>query len=147
IKRLAEMPFSHGNGDPAMHRLRIITMLTCLIGGFLLSGCGKEPRPHIDLAAEQPPEPVPQRPTAVPSGQPTGTFVRVDQVGATGGSPWGALSVPAPDLSPQEKYDAALLEAMNLLIDRKYTQALAALEKARSVQDTEQIRQQIDRVK
>jgi tetratricopeptide (TPR) repeat protein len=135
-----------------MQRIRVITVLTCLMGGFILSGCGKEQRPQIDPSAEKPPEPEHKKAHAIPSGQTTGTFVPADRPGATpagsgAGEQWTALSVPAPDLSPQEKYDAALLEALNLLIDRKYPQALTALENARAVQDTEQIRQQIERVK
>src|SRR5262249_26111383 len=49
-------------------------------------------------------------------------------------------------LSVQEKYDAALLDALNQLADKKYTDALAALEAARALQDTEQVRLEIEKV-
>ena len=39
----------------------------------------------------------------------------------------------------QDRYNAALLEAVDLMAERKYNQALIALETARSVQDTEQV--------
>jgi tetratricopeptide (TPR) repeat protein len=116
-----------------MHRFRAIAVLTGLIGGVLVCGCGKDARPQIDAPAERQADP----------GRTAGTLVAAQ----TAGQPWSALSVPAPELSQQEKYDAALLEALNLTIDRKYSQALIALERARACQDTEQVRQQIQRVK
>jgi len=49
--------------------------------------------------------------------------------------------------SQQERYDSTLLEAVNLLSERKYTQALLALETAQAIQDTEPVRQEIAKVK
>ncbi len=56
-------------------------------------------------------------------------------------------AIPAPELSPQERYDAALWTAVTLLADRKYAEAIQALEQARAVQDTDQVRREIARVK
>jgi tetratricopeptide (TPR) repeat protein len=59
------------------------------------------------------------------------------------------LDVPLPKVepTPQERYDAALLEALSLMAERKHQQALLALETARSIQDTELIRLEIDKIK
>src|SRR5262249_38322480 len=64
------------------------------------------------------------------------------------------LTAPAPlpalaatDLGQQEKYDAALLDAVNLVADGNFADALAALEAARAIQDTEQVHIEIDKVK
>jgi tetratricopeptide (TPR) repeat protein len=51
------------------------------------------------------------------------------------------------ELTPQEKYDAALWDALSLVADQKLPEALAALEKARALQDTEQVRREIARLK
>src|SRR5262249_10153173 len=53
----------------------------------------------------------------------------------------------APQLSDQEKYDAGLLDALDLINDGKLSEALAALEAARAVQDTEQVRTEIAKFK
>jgi tetratricopeptide (TPR) repeat protein len=53
----------------------------------------------------------------------------------------------AAEPTPQERYDAALLEALCLMAERKYNQALLSLETARSIQDTEQVRLEIDKIK
>ena len=55
--------------------------------------------------------------------------------------------VALPELTAQEKYDAALWDALALVADQKLPEALAALEKARAVQDTEQVRREIARLK
>ncbi|HMP17080.1 MAG TPA: hypothetical protein PKD72_08670, partial [Gemmatales bacterium] len=46
----------------------------------------------------------------------------------------------------EEKYQQALLDALNYAAENKYPEAMAALEKARSLQDTELVREQIARV-
>lgn len=55
-------------------------------------------------------------------------------------------AVPVDD-AVQEKYEAALREALDLLAEHRHPQALAALESARLVQDTEAVRQEIGRLK
>jgi colicin import membrane protein len=58
-----------------------------------------------------------------------------------------APPIPAPDLSPQERYDAAIQVAVANLSDHKYADALTALEQAKRIQDGEQVRREIARVK
>src|SRR5262249_30131810 len=50
------------------------------------------------------------------------------------------------DAGKQEEYDDLLRTALNSIADRKYTDALPILKAAQRVQDTEQIRREIDRV-
>jgi tetratricopeptide (TPR) repeat protein len=47
----------------------------------------------------------------------------------------------------EDRYNAALLDAINRLTEKKPSEALASLEVARSIHDTEQVRQEIARVK
>jgi tetratricopeptide (TPR) repeat protein len=51
------------------------------------------------------------------------------------------------EASKEEKYQAALLDALNLLAERKYPQALARLEEARSFQETDLVKDEIDKLK
>jgi tetratricopeptide (TPR) repeat protein len=51
-----------------------------------------------------------------------------------------------PEASKQERYDAALLDALNLLADRKLPQALNALRAAQQIQDTDQVQRLLDRI-
>jgi tetratricopeptide (TPR) repeat protein len=50
------------------------------------------------------------------------------------------------ELSKQEKYDAALLDALNHLAERKYPEAMTSLEAARTLQDTDEVRALIKRL-
>jgi tetratricopeptide (TPR) repeat protein len=123
-----------------MPRIRFAAAVIVLAGGLILSGCGKGRHPKIHPEPENAPAVVRQQ-VAVPAG-PQGPA----------GAPVTALQplftpVAAPELNPQEKYDAALLNALNRIAEHKHAEALAALETARAIQDTEQIRQQIERVK
>ena len=61
-------------------------------------------------------------------------------------------SRPLPDRAPsipdkQDRYTASLMDALELLAQKKQAQALAALEAARAIQNDDQIRQEIDRLK
>jgi tetratricopeptide (TPR) repeat protein len=58
-----------------------------------------------------------------------------------------ALVSSLTEPTQQERYDALLLDAFNALADRKYADALNSLETARAIQDTEQVRREIDKVK
>jgi tetratricopeptide (TPR) repeat protein len=49
--------------------------------------------------------------------------------------------------SKQERYDAALLDALDLLADRKLNEALTALAAAQTIQDTEQVQRLMAKVK
>jgi hypothetical protein len=105
-------------------------------------GCGKESARENDPATAEPGRPPVQaqnlppqlKPEAQPAALPYGLAVL----------PVGAPA--AADQALQEKYDAALLEALNLLAEQKFAQALAALEAARQLQDTELVRRQIEQL-
>ncbi len=58
-----------------------------------------------------------------------------------------ALVASLTEPTKQERYDALLLDAFNLLADRKYAEALNSLETAQAIQDTAQVRHEIDKVK
>src|SRR5438093_1043414 len=51
------------------------------------------------------------------------------------------------DAASQDKYEAALTDALSLLADRKYPQALDAFESARTFQDSDFIRTEITKLK
>lgn len=48
--------------------------------------------------------------------------------------------------SPEEKYQAALLESLSFMTEKKYTEALAALQVAQQAKDGDEVRQQISKV-
>ena len=129
---------------------RFLVVLALLGTGIALSGCGKEPRRRIDVSADQRPA-AREAPAARLPGTNTGTSLpQVAEGAEANGFASPSLAFPAappPEFSAQEKYDAALLEALNLLAEGKHAQALAALENARALQDTEQVRQQIDHLR
>ncbi|HEY1376273.1 MAG TPA: hypothetical protein VGF55_05740 [Gemmataceae bacterium] len=93
--------------------------------GLALAGCNRGPTVVV-----------------LPNGTPTPPVASTPATAAAGLPP-----IPAPELSPQERYDASLWTAVTLLTDRRYPEALAALEQARAAQDTEQVRREIARVK
>jgi tetratricopeptide (TPR) repeat protein len=103
-----------------------------LFAAVLLAGCSREaPAP---APAEN--NPAAARQVAVTGAPPLAA-----------GQPADAVVPALPTPSRQERYDGALLEALDLLADRKTGQALAALEAARAIQDTDQVRALIDRLK
>src|SRR5262249_2543824 len=59
------------------------------------------------------------------------------------GSPVLALA----ELTSQERYDLALWDALTLVADRKLSDALATLERARTLQDTDHVPRGITRLK
>src|SRR5262249_47211497 len=54
--------------------------------------------------------------------------------------------LPGPE-SKQERYEAALFEALDALAERDYSKALAGLEKAQRVNDTGAVQREIDKVR
>jgi tetratricopeptide (TPR) repeat protein len=52
-----------------------------------------------------------------------------------------------PEPTKQERYTACLVEALDFLADKKYAEALAALEMAQKCQDSGQVQREIDRVR
>src|SRR5438067_6909191 len=59
----------------------------------------------------------------------------------------GGLPAPTLDASAQDKYDAALQNAFALLAERKYAEALAALEAARTFKDSDFLRGEVAKLK
>ena len=107
-----------------------------LLATAVASGCSREaPQPVVEA----------------PSGDRPAEFAADRATPAVGAANGDGKSVDAVVASlagaaPQERYDAALLDALNFLADKKYADALGALKAAREVQDTEQVRGEIDKV-
>jgi hypothetical protein len=136
-----------------MQRNRLATVCSLVAIGLIGSGCGKESRPQIEASQDGQRTTEEPKPPDVLPGQNTGTYVPIAPAPQTWGTGEFAAEqtpmslAPVAVQSPQDKYNAALLDALNLTADRKYAQALGELESARAIQDTDQVRQQIDRLK
>ncbi len=102
--------------------------LTVFVGAFACTGCNRGP----SVVVAPPAQPAANPPVAPPVAQTVAAPV---------------LPFPALELSPRDKYDAAVWSAVTLLTDRKYAKALASLEQARRAVDTEQVGQEIARIK
>ncbi|MCI0464360.1 MAG: tetratricopeptide repeat protein [Gemmataceae bacterium] len=125
--------------------MRTCSLLLCFALVALLPGCSREGPAPVE-------PPAPKRPTLVAAAQAPLPGVIV------GGAPQ-AEQAPAPAFQPvnfgpdpleadkQEKYETALQDAFNLLAQRKYPDALAALEAARTFKDTPFLRGEIDKLK
>ncbi|MFT3882497.1 MAG: hypothetical protein QM703_22955 [Gemmatales bacterium] len=80
------------------------------------------------------------------------TSAPVPSVGATpssetdGSGSITALKAEMRASTPEEKYQAALLESLSFMTDKKYPEALTALKTAQQAKDSEEVRQQIARV-
>jgi tetratricopeptide (TPR) repeat protein len=106
-----------------------------------LAGCGGQQPGRIDPQDNGPVEPAVLKPA--PSAEGKSDTARGDDL-------IKLLDLPAdkaPQLTKDERYDAALLDALGKMADRNYADALAALERAREVQDTDQVRLEIDKVR
>jgi tetratricopeptide (TPR) repeat protein len=116
-----------------MHR----TLLTVSLAALLLTGCSREtPAPNARDVV-----PVVDRlPEVTPVLQPA--VAVVDDA-----RPLQALVNKYAEPTAQDRYDAAILQAIDLLADKKYDQAMNFLETARSIQDSDQVRREIDKVK
>ncbi len=110
-----------------------------------LIGCGGQqpPAARVDPQDGGPVAPGVAKPAPSLEARPVGGEAAADGIVRL-------LDLPA-DKAPQpgkaERYDTALLEALGKMADRNYADALAALERARDVQDTEQVRLEIDQVR
>src|SRR5262245_46996209 len=93
-----------------------------LVVALALIGCARQPQP--DRAGGDPP---PAELPPIKVDQPLPAQPAVVQPAVEPGKPteWAPAQT---DASKQEKYDAALLEALNLMAERKYAEALASLE-------------------
>src|SRR5262245_28968180 len=103
---------------------------------ILLVGCGKDPpraRRHAhdedDRRADV------RKDINVPT-----TTVNVPSAPAQG------TTAELPTITTAQLYEQALLDAVDQLAERKYKDALAALEKAKGYQDTETVRREIEKV-
>src|SRR6266851_3024557 len=118
-----------------MRRIDFFGLAALYVISFSLASCSKNPEPPAPK--DDPPTPVvivdDKKPDKIPP-----------QVVDNPEKPGDAT--PA-GLSKQEKYDAALLDALNLVADRKYADALLKMAEAKGIDDTEQIRQEIDKLK
>src|SRR5262245_29895083 len=114
-------------------RVLFLTLSMILAGAL---GCGRQNQPGGDGQPEVKVDPKPQP-------QPDGA--NKNSVNAT---PAGFLDPAQPSEAEQrDKYEAALAEALNLLADQKWQEALVALEAARTFQDNDFIQGEITRVK
>lgn len=111
-------------------RLLMILILVCLVWGC---------RPQTVVVTVTVPVPAssPGTPTAVAASKPA----EQDR------PPPLSFGPEAAPLPTQAEYDAALLEASRAEGERRYEAALAALEKAKTLQDTPTVRQEIDRLR
>ncbi len=112
--------------------------LTALIG---LVGCSKHDDPrHVEVADDFRPETKHDEPRRV---IPVDV---VDTANDTQGKELDALVTRIVAPTNQDRYDAALGEAIDYLADLDYKKALAALVKAQQAQDTEVVRREIAKV-
>jgi len=117
-----------------MSSMRMLCLATILLTGLVFLGCGDEkPRPPAENA-DAPKAAAPVR-TEVPAED------------AVGGTPLALPGHLTAEPTAQEKYDAALLDALNCMAERKYGDALGSLLAARTAANTEEVRRQIDRVR
>src|SRR5262245_36541312 len=110
------------DGGPAMRHLVRLSLLT-----LVFTGCSKEPRPPVN--------PAPEEGASSRDRKPDTPAIPVSDPGPR--RPLFAES-PLPEPAAQDKYDAALLDAVDRMAEKKYEQALVAMEAARAAQDTEQ---------
>jgi tetratricopeptide (TPR) repeat protein len=103
-----------------------------LLGCTLFTGCGQQP-PTSDTVAPAP---------VVVGGQP-----KLNPAPAAVPSGSGQPGVVSPEAGAQDKYATALQDAFDLLGQRKYDEALAALESAAKLKDGEFIQIEIKKLR
>jgi tetratricopeptide (TPR) repeat protein len=123
-----------------MRRLTATVLLIALLMSATLAGCSRQ--------APAPPPPPPREVPVVIDKPDKPDHTVPDKPRTDPGKPVTEVADPvAPELTTDQKYDAALLDALNLLADHKYGDALAAFETARAVKDTDTVQREIDRLK
>jgi tetratricopeptide (TPR) repeat protein len=120
-----------------MRRIDFFGLAALYVIAFLLASCSKTPEAPPPKNDEPTPVVIVDDKKLDPVPPP-----KVDDSGKQADT----TATPA-GLSKQEKYDAALLEALNLIADHKYTDALLKMAEAKAIDDTEQIRDEIDKLK
>jgi hypothetical protein len=112
--------------------------LALVFAAFALAGCNKGPTVVVvQPSASEPGAPASTAPETVVA-TPVANAVVV---------PNTPIPIPAPELSEQERFDAALWAGVSFLTDRKYDEALTAFEQAQKIKDGESIRHEIAVVK
>ncbi len=89
-----------------------------------------------------------EAPTPAPQAQgisPDNAGTRLAAVSSVPAAPEVSIE-DLPPASKQERYDAALLDTLNLMAERKLPQALEALRAAQAIQDTEQVQRLMSRL-
>lgn len=113
---------------------------------LLLTACpGGRPTPRGEPRADESGHRPPMRPTG-DNGTTKGGFTRTDLPASPGGSYGDEVVAALPAPTKQERYEAALLEAVDFLAERKYRDALTALEKAQKIQDTGAVQREMDKI-
>jgi tetratricopeptide (TPR) repeat protein len=133
-----------------MRRLWLLALVLVPVAGLPLIGCTKVSPPQpVSVTVVNNPNPSNGQPTVPAATQVAQATSAADPTTAAtpAADAQSVMPVAPPEPAPQEKYDSALLDALNLLADRKYADALTALEAARAVQDTDQVRLEIEKVK
>ncbi len=123
-----------------MSRKYALALGSLVLVACSLAGCSKAPAPAEEplnalRVDNQAPEPVP--------GDLPGVIVG----GPKGPPPGDAPQSPVAEADKQQKYDAALQDAFRLLGERKYPDALAALEAARTFKDSDFLRGETAKLK
>jgi hypothetical protein len=120
----------------------------------LLLGCTQQPAPNTDTAL-QAKGGASGTPFGTAKASPKNTGNGKDDAGTVGAKQkdnepgqvkWQPVDFTPPDAN-QEKYDAAVFEALNLVADKKYQEALLSLEAAAKFRDTEFIRNEIKKLR
>jgi colicin import membrane protein len=120
-----------------MRRQYLLPLAACL-----LAGCGHQepiPAPQADGVSTETAPAVPARPVAA------GPDDRQPVPSVPDRPPEPSID-DLPQASKQERYDAALVDALNLMAERRLGSALDALRAAQKIQDTEQVQRLMDRI-
>jgi tetratricopeptide (TPR) repeat protein len=127
-----------------MRRICCLAVLSTIAIVGLLAGCGQQVSEHANP---------PQTPniTIAPNGgdpgkKKPGEVLPVQAKGDDKAPMWQPVAL-APVDPDQQKYDAALLEAIALLGQKKYAEALTALEAAAKFKDTELVQTEIKKLR
>lgn len=110
---------------------RYLLLVFVVLAGLVNQGCSGQPPAVAPPVVEPKKDDIPK-------------VVVVDPGEVPGLKP---IPVQVPDVTNQDKYDAALAGALGLLAERKLPEALASLEAAKSFQNTEFIRGEIDKLR
>src|SRR5438132_8306445 len=145
------MPLPNGifcseEDDPAMRKIWLLTFFSAWLVGICLTGCSRQPAPTLEVAADTPGQPVVVPSSGTSSSPATPASSNASEVAIPATQPL-LLPVATPEPSVQEKYDAALLEALNFVAEKKYAEALVSLGTAKAAQNNEQVQREIDNVK